>query len=101
MPRVAPEVFGDRKLVRVYIAMKMAEARLVEDVLQTHPFDYTVLVEPAGRTLFGSVRHGAVFCVAEEHRTLCAELLTRAGFDVGVVPQDGRDDEDDDGAARD
>jgi len=100
MGRVDPEAFGDRKLARVYIAVKIAEAREVEATLTLHGVDYTVLVEPAGRTLFGSVRHGAVFCVAEEHRILSAELLTRAGFDVGVVPQAGPDDEDDDGAER-
>ena len=93
MPRVDPESFGERTLVRVYIAMKMTEARLVEDILETNGFEYTVLVEPAGRTLFGSPRNGAVFCVAEEHGVSCAEVLTQSGFPAGVVPQD-RDDRD-------
>lgn len=92
VPRVDPEEFGDRKLVRVYIAMKLAEARLVEDVLQTHQFEYTVLVEPAGRTLFGSPRNGAVFCVAEEHGENCAQVLMLEGFRAGVVPQEDDDE---------
>jgi hypothetical protein len=93
MPRVDRESFDDRTLVRVYIALKMAEARLVEEVLETHGFEYAVIVEPAGRTLFGSPRNGAVFCVAEEHGVRCAQALIQAGFPAGVVPQDQDDRE--------
>jgi hypothetical protein len=93
MPRVDPEALADRRLVRVYIALKIREARQVEGVLDQHGVEFAVLVEPAGRSLFGSARQGAVFCVAEEHSVRCVELLTRAGFDVGVVPQ--TPDEDD------
>lgn len=93
MPRVEPESFAERKLVRVYIAMKVSEARDVETVLTAHEFEYTVLVEPAGRTLFGSPRNGAVFCVEHEHGERCAAALEAAGFRVGVVPQNDDDDQ--------
>lgn len=86
MGRVAPETLEDRNLVRVYIAVKLAEARQVEALLTRSELEFTVIVEPAGRTLFGSARNGAVFCVAEEHSTRCCEVLTRAGFAVGLVP---------------
>jgi hypothetical protein len=87
MPRVDPEVLADRKLARVFMAFKMREARLAEEVLTTSGVEYAVLVEPAGRSLFGSVRHAAVFCVADDQSVYCAELLTQAGLTIGIVPQ--------------
>jgi len=93
MPRVDQDAFDGLKLVRVYIALKVAEARRVEDVLDRHEIEFAVLVEPAGRSLFGGTRNGAVFCVAEDHGQRCADLLIAAGLDVGIVPQTPDDDE--------
>lgn len=86
MARVELEAFDGRTLARVFIALKLAEARLAEETLAGHGVDFVVLVEPAGRSLFGSVRQGAVFCVADEQSETCAELLTQVGLAIGVVP---------------
>jgi hypothetical protein len=87
MGRVDLEAFDGRKLARVFIAMKMAEARLAEETLTGHGVDFVVLVEPVGRSLFGSERNGAVFCVPDEQSASCAELLIQAGLAIGVVPE--------------
>ena len=74
--------------VRVFLAFKLAEARLVERLLAEHGFDYDVSVETLGRTLFGSPRNAAVFSVVAHQVPQCVSLLQRSGFGSGVIPQE-------------
>jgi hypothetical protein len=92
VPRVDPESLADRRLVRIFLAFRMSEARLAEQALEAAGIEYAVLVEPAGRSLFGSPRNAAVFCVADDRSAYCTELLTRTGLAVGIVPQQNEED---------
>ena len=85
MARIRPDAAPAQKLTRVFVAHTLAEARSAEDVLTQKGIDYVVTVEDLARTLFGSPRNVAVFEVAEDHATRCAEILTKAGFGAGVV----------------
>ncbi len=90
MPRVDPELLSDRTLVRLFIAFKLREARAVEALLTANGIDFAVLVEPAGRTLLGSSRNGAVFCVTDGQSAYCEDLLARAGHAAGIIPPERR-----------
>jgi hypothetical protein len=85
MPIVDEDVFGDRPLARIFLAVTVSEARRVEAVLDQHGVDYCVRVEPCGRTLFGSTRQGAAFFVEDAQADSCEEALVRAGLGAGVV----------------
>lgn len=74
----------------VFIAGSLRAARNVEEWLTTAGVDYSVEVEPIGRSLlFGSVRMGAAFYVAASQAAYCRQQLTAAGFAQGVI--EGRD----------
>ena len=85
MPILDEDAFGDRPLARIFLAVTMSEARLVEAALDQHGVDYCVRVEPCGRTLFGSTRQGAAFFVDAAQADSCDEALVRAGLGAGVV----------------
>ena len=72
-------------LARIFLAVTVAEARRVEAVLDELDVDYSVRVEPCGRTLFGSVRQGAAFLVDAPQADRCDEALVKAGLGAGVV----------------
>jgi hypothetical protein len=75
----------DRPLARIYLAVNVAEARRVEAVLDKIDVDYSVRVEPCGRTLFGSVRKGAAFFVDAAQADACDAALEKAGLGAGIV----------------
>ena len=75
----------DRPLARIYLAATVSEARRVEAVLDKLDVDYSVRVEPCGRTLFGSTRQGAAFFVDAAQADGCDEALERAGLGAGIV----------------
>jgi len=75
----------ERPLARIYLAATVAEARRVEAVLYQLDVDYSVRVEPCGRTLFGSTRQGAAFLVDAAQADACDEALERAGLGAGIV----------------
>lgn len=87
MPRVDPELFADEEVVRVFVALTMAEARSAEAVLSENGVDYVVIAEPISRTLFGSPRNGAVFSVRVAQADDCRRLLTGHGLVRGVVAE--------------
>jgi hypothetical protein len=87
MPRVDPEVFADEEVVRVFVAFKLAEARHAEALFEESGVDYVVLVEPLGRTLFGSPRNGAVFSVPVAKADECRDFLRRGGLGAGVLTE--------------
>ena len=76
---------GDRPQARIFLAVTVAEARRVEAVLEQLDVDYSVRVEPCGRTLFGSTRQGAAFLVDAAQADACDEALERAGLGAGIV----------------
>jgi hypothetical protein len=84
---VAPEDLHD--LERVFMARTLRQARKIEALLTGAGVDYTVQVEPYGRSLlFGTIRHGAAFYVSAAHALSCRERLVSAGFGTGVVERD-------------
>jgi hypothetical protein len=85
MGLVDAEVFGDEKLVKVFLAPTMSEARRAEAVLTERGVNYVVKPEAYGRTLFGSPRMGAVFYVQGSHAAYCGEQLVAAGLGWGVL----------------
>ena len=60
----------------------------MEEIFESRGIDYTVRVEPFGRTLLGSVRNGVSFYVAAEQADACAAMLVEAGLSIGVVARD-------------
>ena len=91
MARVEPEAFADQELTRVFIAGTFAEALRAEELLTGHGVNYVVQVEPFGRTLLGSLRHGAAFYVACGQAQHCAFQLVAAGLEEGVLFEEGQD----------
>ena len=76
---------GERPLARIYLAATVSEARRVEAVLDQLDVEYSVRVEPCGRTLFGSTRQGAAFFVDAAQADLCDAALVQAGLGAGIV----------------
>ena len=73
---------------RVFLTGSLRLAKRVEEWLTTAGVEYAVDVEPIGRSLlFGSIRMGAAFYVAETHADYCRQQLTAAGFGSGVVDE--------------
>ena len=85
MPIVGEEGFGDRPVLRIFLAVNVREARCVEGILDERGINYFVRVEPFGHTLFGSERHGATFFVDASQGDYCERLLIEAGLEVGVL----------------
>jgi hypothetical protein len=90
MPRVDPELFATEEVVRVFVAFKLAEARLAEALLDERGVEYVVVVEPIGRTLFGSPRNGAVFSVQVAKADDCRTILRHGGLAAGVLSEPPR-----------
>ena len=61
MARIRPDAAPAEKLIRVFVAHTLADARSAEEVLTQKGIDYVVTVEDLARTLFGSPRNVAVF----------------------------------------
>ena len=85
MPGDDEQAIDDRSLARIYLAVTVSEARLVESVLDELDVDYSVRVEPCGRTLFGSTRQGAAFLVDAAQADMCDAALEKAGLGAGIV----------------
>jgi hypothetical protein len=84
MARVEPEQVRDPE--RMFIARSLRVSLRVEEWLTMSGVDYTVQVEPVGRSLlFGTDRMGAVFYVNAGQASYCREQLAAAGFGSGVV----------------
>ena len=91
MARVEPEQVRDPE--RMFIARSLRVSLRVEEWLTMSGVDYTVQVEPVGRSLlFGTDRMGAVFYVNRGQASYCREQLTAAGFGSGVVESEEEGD---------
>lgn len=85
MARIELEAMDEAE--RVYVAVSLAEARRVEDLLTIKGVNYAVEVETFSTTLFGTPRHGAVFYVAIGQAAYCRSQLTVVGLE-GVLGDD-------------
>ena len=87
MPRIAIDEFGDGEAVEVYIAARLAEAQLIEEVFDGRDVEYAVEVQSyLGGTVFGISEYaGAAFYVSVEQAELCRRILREAGFEAGMI----------------
>jgi hypothetical protein len=83
MPRIEPDALSDPE--QVYLAPTLGEARRIEALLTARGVDYATQAEVLGRTLFGSLRHGAGFYVTAAQAEYCRQALAQAGFSSGIV----------------
>ena len=87
MPRVAIEDFEEQEVSRVYVATRLSEAKLVEEVLTQNDIDYAVEVEPYLTTVMFWITEykGATFLVFSEQVEICQRVLGAAGLTAGLV----------------
>jgi hypothetical protein len=87
VPRIAIDEFGDGEAVEIYIAGRLAEARLIEELFNGRNVDYAVEVESYLKgTVFGISEYaGAAFYVSVEQAEFCRDILRAAGFKAGLV----------------
>ena len=92
MSRVAIDDFGDKEIARIYLASRLAEAKLVEAELQKHNIDYAVEVEPYLTTvLFWISEHkGAAFYVISGQVDFCCQVLREAKLTAGLLEEEIR-----------
>ncbi len=87
MSRVAIDEFSGGEAIEVYIAGRLAEAQLIEELFNGHTVEYAVNLESylAG-TVFGVSEYaGAAFYVSVEHAEFCRRILREAGFEAGMI----------------
>jgi hypothetical protein len=85
MPRVDEDVLAHQDPTPVFVAATLGQAKQAEALLDSRGVFFIVSVEPVGRTLFGTLRHGAVFSVSASQASYCARLLIDAGLEIGVL----------------
>jgi hypothetical protein len=77
-----PDHFGDQELTLLYVAKKLKEALLLEELLTAAGIDYLVETDKySGGVIFRSERVGAFFYVAPASDNSARETLARAGID--------------------
>ena len=89
MARVPMERFEEgTEIVRVYLAATLAEARRVEDALESEGVEFAVETEEyLSPTALGSnaLRRGAGFWIREGELERAADALERGGHVAGLV----------------
>jgi len=83
--RRLPEELEGKKLVPLCLAIKIAEAKNVESVLDRAGIEYTFEITPIqGKSIlsivFGSIRKGVMFLVKSEQYEDSRSLLENAGL---------------------
>ena len=76
---------GNQEFDKVIMAATLAEAKKAEEVLCSRGVNYTVEVELAGRTLFGSPKNVAIILVEKGQAQYCGLVLKEAGLGSGVL----------------
>ncbi len=76
---------GGQEFAKVFMAATLAEAKEAEELLTLRGVNYTVEVEEAGRTLFGSPRNVAIISVEASQLQYCGLQLSEAGLGSGVL----------------
>ena len=87
MSRVAIDEFSGGEVIEVYVAGRLAEAQLIEELFNGHTVEYVVNLEAylAG-TVFGVSEYaGVAFYVSVEHAEFCRRILREAGFEAGMI----------------
>jgi hypothetical protein len=88
MARVIFDDLGEKEVARIYLAGELAEAKRVEEILNSNGIDYAVEVEPYVRfSLFSSEYAGAAFYVLSGQAELCRRALCEAGFKAGILDE--------------
>ena len=89
MARVALEDFGDKEVVRIYIAGALGEAKRVEAILTQNGIHYAVEVEPYVRfSMFSAPEQaGASFYVISGQADFCRRVLREAGLRAGIIEE--------------
>ena len=90
MTRRLPEELEGKKLVPLCLAVKLADAKNIESVLDRAGIEYTFEITPVqGKSIlslvFGSVRKGVMFLVKIEQYEDCRSLLENAGLDYLII----------------
>ena len=87
VPRIAIDEFGDGEAVEVYIAGRLAEAQLIEELFNGCDVEYAVEVQSyLGGTVFEISEYaGAAFYVSVEQAEFCRRILREAGFEAGMI----------------
>ncbi|MGH7833010.1 MAG: hypothetical protein ACREQK_05155 [Candidatus Binatia bacterium] len=75
-------------MTRIYLAGELAEAKRVEELLNSNGIDYAVEVEPYVRfSLFSSEYAGAAFYVLSGQAEFCRVALCKAGLKAGILDE--------------
>ena len=90
MTRRLPEELAGKKLVPLCLAVKLAEAKNIESVLDRAGIEYTFEITPVqGKSIlsliFGSIRRGVMFLVKIEQYEDCRSLLENAGLNYLII----------------
>ena len=85
MTRRLPEELEGMRLVPLCLAVKIAEAKNIESVLDRAGIEYTFEITPVqGKSIlsvvFGSIKKGVMFLVRSEQYEECRSLLENAGL---------------------
>jgi len=88
--RRLPEELAGKKLVPLCLAVKLAEAKNIESVLDRAGIEYTFEITPVqGKSIlsliFGSIRRGVMFLVKIEQYEDCRSLLENAGLNYLII----------------
>lgn len=73
--------------MEVYIAGRLAEAQLIEELFNSRGVHYAVEVESylAGSVFGVSEYAGAAFYVSVEEAEFCRDILRQEGFKAGLI----------------
>ena len=91
MALVVPETFDDKEVAIVYIAGRLDEGKLVEQVLSDNAIDYAVDVEPFQSRMLGILPveyEGVGFYVLSGQADFCRRILREAGLVQGLAEED-------------
>ena len=91
MALVEPESFTGKEVARVYMAVRLAEAKHVEKTLTENDIDYSIEFEPYETLvlgLFPSRRTGVAFYVLSGQAEFCRRMLVGADLWVGIIDEE-------------
>ena len=83
--------FAGKEVARVYMAIRLAEAKHVEKTLTENDIDYSIEIEPYETFvlgLFPSRHTGVAFYVLSGQVEFCRRILVDAGLQVGIVDEE-------------
>ena len=90
MGLVNPEIFDEKEVTMVYIAVRLSEGKRVEQTLSDNAIDYAVDIEPFQSRLLGIFPveyEGIGFYVLSAHADFCRRVLREKGLVHGLVEE--------------